>query len=97
MTKLVSFVDDDQVMFSELPAYSTAYQSTIDAKRNIVKYKSLMQVTIVNDAFVFCFDEPDNPVQIAYIESIDMYMEEGHVTNPGFYPEYAYLDEEKND
>ena len=30
LTKLVSFVDDDQVMFSELPAYSTAYQNTID-------------------------------------------------------------------
>ena len=56
-----------------------------------------MQVTIVNDAFVFSFDNPDNPIQIAQIESIDMLMNEGHVTNPGFFPEYAYLDEEKND
>ena len=84
-------------MFSELPAYSSAYQNTIDARGEIVRYRSLMQVTIVNDAYVFCFDDPDHPIEIAQIESIDMFMEEGNVTNPGFFPEYAYLDEEKDD
>ena len=84
-------------MFSELPRFSSLYQQSIDENGEIVKYKTLMQVTIVNDVYAFTLDDPETPTQIGYMDSIDLLMDEKTISNFGFRPEYAYLDEEKNE
>jgi len=84
-------------VFSELPEYSAAYQQSIDENGEIRRYNTLMQITIVNDAYVFSLDKPESPTQIATIDSIDLLMDPAKMLNLGFRPQIAELDEEKND
>ena len=51
-------------MFSETPDYSAAYQESINEDGTINKYKSLLQVTALSDAYIFSLDIPDKPTQV---------------------------------
>lgn len=63
----------------------------------MVSYKTLMQVTIINDCYVFSLDNPARPAQISHIESIDLLMNPEKMINIGYRPQYAEIDEEMND
>jgi hypothetical protein len=92
---LVGFVDEDQIMIEEVPDYSYYYTKKFDENSNLVKYQSLMQITVINNCYVFSLDE-ERPKEVAFIESIDMLMDIKKMINIGVKPQYSLLDEDKD-
>lgn len=87
-------VDEDQVLIEEVPDYSYYYVKKFDENKNLIRYQSLMQVTIINNCYVFSLDE-ERVKEVAFIESIDLLMDIKTMLNIGVKPQYSLLDENK--
>lgn len=93
--KMASYTDEDQIMISEVPDYSYHYQKRKNASGRIEKYQTLLQLTIINNCFIFTLDG-EVATEIASVESIDHLMNFKRIVNCGFKPCYSLLDEDKD-
>ena len=92
---LAGFVDEDQILISEVPDYSHYYTKKMNERGELVKHESLIQITIINNTYVFTLDE-ERPKEIAAIESVDQLMDITKMLNIGVKPQYSLLDEDKD-
>jgi hypothetical protein len=91
---LLQQAESKLVLMSRVPSKSHLYlkRQTEDDERE--HYRSLVQVAISNNVFVYCLDNPEKPFEVEQIQSIGMLMEYGTCLNLGINLEFAYLDPE---
>jgi hypothetical protein len=54
-----------------------------------------LQITIINHCYIFSLDE-EKPKEVASLESIDLLMDPKRMLNLGFKPQFALLQEDKD-
>lgn len=56
----------------------------------------MVQITVLNNAYIYSLDTFDHPYEVAYIESIDILMDAKKMINIGFKPVCSIPDEDKD-
>lgn len=95
LASLDGFVDEDQILICEVPDYSHFYHKKMNESGELEKHQSLIQITIINNTYVFSLDE-ERPKEVASIESVDLLMDITKMVNIGVKPQYSLLDEDKD-